>query len=239
VEDPARHAAALLKSLLERRGVAVGGVARAVHDSVNLPDAPRILAEHTSVPIGESVKLVNKISQNLHTEMYLRAAARQTCAWKTPEELVNVPRSFYAQAGIVEGDVVQADGSGLSRHDLVTPRALAAVLQYAQKQPWFDAYYASLPIAGVDGTLEDRMKNTAAAGRIHAKSGSLEHVRTRAGYAETASGRRLIFSFMGNNQAGKNHEATDILDGLCIALVEEWGAAPPRAGSIKRPAHKN
>jgi serine-type D-Ala-D-Ala carboxypeptidase/endopeptidase (penicillin-binding protein 4) len=239
VEDPARHAAALLKSLLERRGVAVGGVARAVHDSVNLPDAPRILAEHSSVPIGESVKLVNKISQNLHTEMYLRAAARQTCAWKTPEELVNVPRSFYAQAGIVEGDVVQADGSGLSRHDLVTPRALAAVLQYAQKQPWFDAYYASLPIAGVDGTLEDRMKNTAAAGRIHAKSGSLEHVRTRAGYAETASGRRLIFSFMGNNQAGKNHEATDILDGLCIALVEEWGAAPSRAGSIKRPAHKN
>jgi D-alanyl-D-alanine carboxypeptidase/D-alanyl-D-alanine-endopeptidase (penicillin-binding protein 4) len=239
VEDPARHAAAVLKLLLERRGVAVGGVARAVHDSVNLPDAPRILAEHTSVPIGESVKLVNKISQNLHTEMYLRAAARQTCAWKTPEELVNVPRNFYAQAGIVEGDVVQADGSGLSRHDLVTPRALAAVLQYAQTEPWFDAYYASLPIAGVDGTLEDRMKNTAAVGRIHAKSGSLEHVRTRSGYAETASGQRLIFSFMGNNQAGKNHEASDILDGLCIALVEEWGARPSRASSPKRPAHKH
>jgi serine-type D-Ala-D-Ala carboxypeptidase/endopeptidase (penicillin-binding protein 4) len=239
VEDPARHAAALLKLLLERRGVAVGGVARAVHDSGNLPDAPRILAEHTSVPIGESVKLVNKISQNLHAEMYLRAAARQTCAWKTPEELVKIPRNFYAQAGIVEGDVVEADGSGLSRHDLVTPRALVAVLQFAQKEPWFDAYYASLPIAGVDGTLEDRMKNTAAVGRIHAKSGSLEHVRTRSGYAETGSGKRLIFSFMGNNQVGKNHEASDILDGLCIALVEEWDARPSPAGSAKRPAHKN
>jgi D-alanyl-D-alanine carboxypeptidase/D-alanyl-D-alanine-endopeptidase (penicillin-binding protein 4) len=239
VEDPARHAAALLKNLLEKRGVSVGGVARAVHESVNLPDPPRILAEHTSVPIGESVKLVNKISQNLHTEMYLRAAARQTCAWKTPEELVNVPKGFYAQAGIVDGDVVQADGSGLSRHDLVTPRALAAVLQYAQKEPWFDAYYASLPIAAVDGTLEDRMKNTPAAGRIHAKSGSLEHVRTRSGYAETASGRRLIFSFMGNNQAGKNHEATDILDALCVALVEEWAAGSAPAGSVKHPAHKH
>jgi serine-type D-Ala-D-Ala carboxypeptidase/endopeptidase (penicillin-binding protein 4) len=239
VADPARHAAALLKNLLEQRGVAVGGVARAVHDAVNLPDAPRILAEHSSVAIAESVKLVNKISQNLHTEMYLRAAARQTCVWKTPEELANVPRNFYAQAGIVEGDVVQADGSGLSRHDLVTPRALAAVLQYAQKEPWFDAYYASLPIAGVDGTLEDRMKNSAAVGRIHAKSGSLEHVRTRSGYAETASGKRLIFSFMGNNQAGKNHEATDVLDGLCIALVEEWGAKPSRASSTKRPARQN
>ena len=239
VEEPARHAAALLKYLLEKRGVAVGGVARAVHDSVSLPDPPRILAEHTSVPIGESVKLVNKISQNLHTEMYLRAAARQTCAWKTPEELVNVPKSFYAQAGIAEGDVVQADGSGLSRHDLVTPRALTAILQYAQKESWFDAYYGSLPIAAVDGTLEDRMKNTAAAGRIHAKSGSLEHVRTRSGYAETASGKRIIFSFMGNNQAGKNHEATDVLDGLCVALVEAWDATPSRASSVKRPAHKN
>jgi serine-type D-Ala-D-Ala carboxypeptidase/endopeptidase (penicillin-binding protein 4) len=239
VEEPARHAAALLKNLLEKRGVAVGGVARAVHESVNLPDPPQTLAEHTSVPMGESVKLVNKISQNLHTEMYLRAAARQTCAWKTPEELVNVPKSFYAQAGIAEGDVVQADGSGLSRHDLVTPRALAAVLQYAQKEPWFDAYYASLPIAGVDGTLEDRMKSTAAAGRIHAKSGSLEHVRTRSGYAETASGKRLIFSFMGNNQAGKNHEATDILDALCVALVEEWAAGSAPAASVKHPTHKN
>jgi D-alanyl-D-alanine carboxypeptidase/D-alanyl-D-alanine-endopeptidase (penicillin-binding protein 4) len=239
VEDPARHAAALLKNLLEKRGVAVGGVARAVHDSVDLPDPPRILAEHSSVPIGESVKLVNKISQNLHAEMYLRVAARQTCAWKTPEELLSVPKNFYAQAGIVEGDVVQADGAGLSRHDLITPRALAAVLQYAQKEPWFDAYYASLPIAGVDGTLEDRMKNTAAVGRVHAKSGSLEHVRTRSGYAETVSGKRLIFSFMGNNQAGKNHEASDVLDSLCIALVEEWGAVQSRAGSVKHPAHKN
>ncbi|HZC65672.1 MAG TPA: D-alanyl-D-alanine carboxypeptidase/D-alanyl-D-alanine-endopeptidase, partial [Candidatus Dormibacteraeota bacterium] len=97
VEDPARHAAALLKSLLERRGVAVGGVARAVHESVDLPDPPRILAEHTSVPISESVKLVNKISQNLHTEMYLRTAARQISAWKTPEELLNIPQNFYGQ----------------------------------------------------------------------------------------------------------------------------------------------
>jgi D-alanyl-D-alanine carboxypeptidase/D-alanyl-D-alanine-endopeptidase (penicillin-binding protein 4) len=239
VEEPALHGAALLKNLLEKRGVSVGGVARAVHESVVLPDPPRTLAEHTSVPVGESVKLVNKISQNLHTEMYLRVAARQTCAWKTPEELVNVPKSFYAQAGIVEGDVVQADGSGLSRHDLVTPRALVAVLQYAQKEPWFDAYYASLPIAGVDGTLEDRMKKTAAVGKIHAKSGSLEHVRTRSGYAETASGKRLIFSFMGNNQAGKNHEATDILDGLCVALVEEWSAEAAPVGSAKHPARKN
>jgi D-alanyl-D-alanine carboxypeptidase/D-alanyl-D-alanine-endopeptidase (penicillin-binding protein 4) len=237
IEEPAKHAAALLKQLLEERGVTVSGVARAAHDSVSMPDAPIVLAEHKSVPLGDSVKLVNKISQNLHTEMYLRTTARQGGVWKTPEELAQFPQSFYTDAGIISGDVVQTDGSGLSRHDLVTPRSLVAVLRYAQQQPWFNAYYDSLPIAGVDGTLEDRMKNTAAVGRIHAKSGSLEHVRTRSGYAETASGRRLIFSFMGNNQAGKSHEATDVLDGLCVALVEEWSATAP-AKAIKHVAHQ-
>ena len=227
IQEPALHAAAVLKQLLKMRGVHVSGVARGQHESATASDAPLVLAEHTSAPLSDSVKLVNKISQNLHTEMYLRATARQNGLWKTPEELAKFPEGFYAEAGIVSGDVVQADGSGLSRHDLVTPRALVNILNYAQKQPWFGTYYDSLPVAGVDGTLEDRMRNTAAAGRIHAKSGSLEHVRTRAGYAETASGRRLIFSFMGNNQPGKSHEATDVLDGLCVAMAEEWAATEP------------
>ena len=85
---------------------------------------------------------------------------------------------------IAAGDVIQTDGSGLSRHDLVTPRAIVALLKYAQGQPWFATYFASLPVAGIDGTLETLMKNTPSAGHIHAKTGSVEHVRTRSGFAE-------------------------------------------------------
>jgi D-alanyl-D-alanine carboxypeptidase/D-alanyl-D-alanine-endopeptidase (penicillin-binding protein 4) len=158
--------------------------------------------------------------------MLLRAAARKNAIWSTPDDLMKFPADFYALAGIVPGDVIQTDGSGLSRHDLVTPRAIAALLKYAQDQPWFAAYYASLPVAGIDGTLEDRMKNTLAAGRIHAKTGSIEHVRTRSGFAETPGGRRLIFSFLSNNQGGKNHEATDALDALCLAMLEEFDLKP-------------
>jgi D-alanyl-D-alanine carboxypeptidase/D-alanyl-D-alanine-endopeptidase (penicillin-binding protein 4) len=182
------------------------------------------------------VKLVNKISQNLHTEMLVRTAARQNGRWNTPEELMKVPADFYAQVGIAPGDVVQTDASGLSRHDLVTPRAIVTLLGFAQKQPWFLPYYDSLPVAGVDGTLEDRMKNTPAAGRIHAKTGSVEHVRTLSGFAETLGGRRLIFSFLSNNQGGKSHEAADALTGLCVAMIEEFNVAPARrAGKQKRP----
>ena len=66
------------------------------------------------------------------------------------------------------------------------------------------------------------MRTTIAAGRIHAKTGSVEHVRTLSGFAETPSGRTLIFSFLSNNQGGKNHEATDALDALCVAMIEEF-----------------
>src|SRR5580692_2012410 len=228
VHEPALHAAAVLQKLLTERGVKITGNPRAVH----IPETPAhttpraVLAEHISIPLGDSVKLVNKISQNLHTEMLLRTAARQSGLWAKPEDLMKFPTDFYAAAGIAPDDVIQTDGSGLSRHDLVTPRALVALLKYAQTQPWFQAYYASLPVAGIDGTLEDRMKNTIAAGRIHAKTGSVEHVRTRSGFAELPSGRTLIFSFLSNNQGGKGHEATDALDAISVAMIEEFDVKP-------------
>jgi len=238
IHDPAEHAAALLARLLAERGVKVAGVSRSMHVAEPVGAAPRaVLAEHVSVPLGDSVKLVNKISQNLHTEMLLRAAARSTAVWNTPEDLMKFPADFYAAAGIAQEDVIQTDGSGLSRHDLVTPRAIVALLKYAQGQPWFAPYFASLPVAGVDGTLETLMKNTPSAGRIHAKTGSVEHVRTRSGFAETLGGRRLIFSFLSNNQGGKNHEASDALDGLCLAMIEEFDRKPTadrRAGKHAR-----
>jgi D-alanyl-D-alanine carboxypeptidase/D-alanyl-D-alanine-endopeptidase (penicillin-binding protein 4) len=234
IEEPAQHAAATLKRLLEERGVKIGGAAKARHAHIEIPGDPLVLAEHVSVPLGDSMKLVNKISQNLHTEMLLRTVARQNGLWNTPEDLMKIPTDFYAAAGIAPGDVIQTDASGLSRHDLVTPRAIVALLAFAQKQNWFVPYYESLPVSGVDGTLEDRMKNTPAAGRIHAKTGSVEHVRTLSGFAETLSGRRIIFSFLSNNQGGKNHEAADALTGLSVAMIEEFNVTVKKRGAKQK-----
>ena len=230
IQEPAQNAAAILKRLLEERGVRVAGAARARHDSAKPGGDPVVLAEHVSVPLGDAVKLINKISQNLHTEMLLRTVARLSGVWATTDDLMKPPADFYAVAGIAPGDVIQTDASGLSRHDLVTPRAVVTLLSFAQKQAWFGPYYASLPVAGADGTLEDRMKNTPAAGRIHAKTGSVEHVRTLSGFAEAPGGRRLIFSFLSNNQGGKSHEAADALTGLCVAMLEEFNVMPPKRG---------
>jgi serine-type D-Ala-D-Ala carboxypeptidase/endopeptidase (penicillin-binding protein 4) len=236
IEEPAQHAATVLKRLLEERGVKVGGSAKSQHERKDAAGESTVLAEHISVPLGDSLKLVNKISQNLHTEMLLRTVARQNGIWSTPDDLMKTPAEFYAMAGIAPGDVIQTDASGLSRHDLITPRAVVTLLGFAQKQSWFVPYYESLPVAGVDGTLEDRMKNTPAVGRIHAKTGSVEHVRTLSGFAETLSGRRLIFSFLSNNQGGKSHEAADALTGLCVAMIEEFEVTTKKHDSKQKKA---
>jgi D-alanyl-D-alanine carboxypeptidase/D-alanyl-D-alanine-endopeptidase (penicillin-binding protein 4) len=227
IEEPAIYAAALLKTLLEQRGVTVQGQARAQHDAIGgrTGKSPAVLAEHLSGPLQDSVTVINKISQNLHTEMLLRTAMRETIGSSASSELTKFVSEFYSGAGIMEDHVVQTDGSGLSRQDLITPRAVVALLQYAEKRPWFAAYYASLPIAGVDGTLEERMKNTAAAGRIHAKTGSADHAKTLSGYAEMPNGRRLIFSFLGNNQSPASGASPDVLEALCVAMVEELGSS--------------
>jgi D-alanyl-D-alanine carboxypeptidase/D-alanyl-D-alanine-endopeptidase (penicillin-binding protein 4) len=229
IEEPALHAATLLKMLLEQRGVEINGGVRARHEAITVEGVtPTVLAEHVSIPLGDSVKLVNKISQNLHTEVLLRTAMRRASTWNSFDDVAKFAADFYARVGIAPEDIIQTDGSGLSRHDMVTPRAMLTLLRYAQTRPWFESFFASLPVAGVDGTLEERMKNTPAAGRVHAKTGSVEHVRTMSGFADTAGGRRLAFSFMSNNEYGKNHETTDAMNGLCLAMIEEFNAVPAK-----------
>lgn len=226
VQEPAQNAANTLARLLSDRGIIVAGRVRANHEPDLAESSRAVLAEHLSLRLGDTVKLVNKISQNLHTEVLLRTAARQDGRWATPEDLQKFAEPFYEKAGIASGDVIQTDGSGLSRHDMVTPRAVVTLLQYAQKQPWFNPYYLSLPVAGIDGTLTEQMKTAGMTGKIHAKTGSVSHVRALSGYADTTNGRRLIFSFLSNNNGASGHDIHEAIDGLCLAMVEEFNTAP-------------
>jgi D-alanyl-D-alanine carboxypeptidase/D-alanyl-D-alanine-endopeptidase (penicillin-binding protein 4) len=106
---------------------------------------------------------------------------------------------LLTRAGVKEGDVLLEEGSGLSRKDVITPNATVALLLHMSRHKWFEVYRASLPIAGVDGTLERRMKGTAAEGNLRAKTGTLRYVYTLSGFVITAGGQRLAFSIMLNN----------------------------------------
>jgi D-alanyl-D-alanine carboxypeptidase/D-alanyl-D-alanine-endopeptidase (penicillin-binding protein 4) len=117
----------------------------------------------------------------------------------TEETGVELMNDFLARVGVRKGDVLLEEGSGLSRRDVITPEATVALLSYMSRSRFAEQYRNALPIAGVDGTLQNRMKGTPAAGNVHAKTGSLRYVYTLSGYVTTAVGERLAFSIMLNN----------------------------------------
>ena len=119
---------------------------------------------------------------------------------KTTEEIgIEVLNEFLDGVGVKKGDVLLEEGSGLSRRDVITPDATVALLSYMNRSRFAETYKAALPVAGVDGTLQNRMKGTPAAGNVRAKTGSLRYVYTLSGYVTTAAGERLAFSIMLNN----------------------------------------
>jgi serine-type D-Ala-D-Ala carboxypeptidase/endopeptidase (penicillin-binding protein 4) len=224
IEEPAEYAASLLEHLLETRGVKIDGQPRARH-AEDPPIAPAptqtALAEHVSVSLADDVRLTNKNSENLHAELMLLLAAHEKAGATNYEDALKFANTFFTSAGIADGDVVLSDGSGLSRKDLVTPRAIVQLLRYAAAQPWGELYRSSLPIAGEDGTLSDRMKDTPAAGRVLAKTGTIGHGNALSGYATTVRGAKIAFSILGNNNNMHAQDANKVIDAICAVMVEE------------------
>jgi D-alanyl-D-alanine carboxypeptidase/D-alanyl-D-alanine-endopeptidase (penicillin-binding protein 4) len=107
---------------------------------------------------------------------------------------------------------VVRDGSGLSRHDYLSPRAIVQVLDVMRKHQHFQLFYESLPIAGVDGTIGNRMRDTPAQGNLRAKTGTLDKARALSGYVTTADGRLLLFSALANNYTTPLAEVTQVQD---------------------------
>lgn len=139
----------------------------------------------------------------------------------TEERGVASLKAFLNEAGVKKGDVLLEEGSGLSRRDVVTPNATIALLRFMNKHKLAEIYRDSLPIAGVDGTLKNRMKETAAAGNVRAKTGTLRYVYTLSGYVTTAGGERLAFSVMLNNyyNAERTIAPRDDVDAIPVMLA--------------------
>ena len=134
----------------------------------------RILGAHMSVPIAEDITVTNKTSQNLHAELLLRLLGKLYGTDGSFEEGARVVRQFMVNAGVDDGDFFLVDGCGLSNNDKMTPRAFTRLLAYASKQPWGEEWRETLPVAGVDGTLDHRFTNSPLKGQIVGQDGHAE-----------------------------------------------------------------
>lgn len=245
INDPAAFAATALRQMLVARGVSVAGSARSRHRlsvdtedfraevnqvvvlrPINLttmqpPDTGlRVLATHVSPPLAEDVTVTNKVSQNLHAELYLRLLGRLEANDGSIAQGARVVRQFLTRAGVNPGDFLFYDGSGLSPDDLITPRAATTLLVYASRQPWGKLYRSTLPVGGVDGTLADRFTRAPLRGRIFAKTGTLGEVSALSGYLVAASGRTLAFSILVNNHDSSGEATREALDRIATAVAE-------------------
>jgi D-alanyl-D-alanine carboxypeptidase/D-alanyl-D-alanine-endopeptidase (penicillin-binding protein 4) len=183
--------------------------------------APTLLASYESLPLSEDLRLINKVSQNLHSEMTLRLMGREKGTAGTAEAGLEVVHGVMTQAGIGPEEYVFYDGSGLSRKNLVTAAAVTKLLKYADAQPWSAKFADTLPSAGADGSLSERFKGSVAEGRVVAKTGSLSHVNALSGYLTTMEGERLAFSIMVNNHNVNAHRTIDAIDKIVEALVDD------------------
>jgi D-alanyl-D-alanine carboxypeptidase/D-alanyl-D-alanine-endopeptidase (penicillin-binding protein 4) len=128
-------------------------------------------------------------------------------------------RAFLENAGIDKDDFVFFDGSGLSGHDLVTPRASARLLQYASTQPWFADWKRSLPVGGEDGSLAERFGKAPLKDHVFAKTGTLGEARALSGYLECASGKTVIFSIMVGNHMPQTTKDRETMDKIVAAIA--------------------
>lgn len=229
VSDPADYALTYFTRALREAGIeTTGGVRSGV-----APEDAAALAEHVSAPLGDLVRRLNKYSDNHYAELIFRTLGARLRGEGSRSASESVVEDWLeGRVGTVSGDVAMADGSGLSRYDLVTVRVIAAILRFMEREHPGSAFRASLPIAGEDGTLSRRMRDTPAAGRVLAKTGYIGRVRALSGYVMTKEGEvGLVFSMIMNNYRVSTSEINGLQDRVCNALVT-WldrgldGAAP-------------
>jgi serine-type D-Ala-D-Ala carboxypeptidase/endopeptidase (penicillin-binding protein 4) len=232
LHNPAGLFISLFQQALSRAGIKVGGKLRTAnwldHQADPLDCAKLVeLGSMESLPLRDLAREVLKPSQNLYTDLLLAQVGERSRTTESRSELtserlgIGELNKFLAEAGIRRGDVLFEEGSGLSRNNLTTPNATVALLQYMNRQPCAAAYADGLPIAGVDGTLRNRMKGTPAAGNVHAKTGTLRWANSLSGYLTTAAGEHLVFSLMLNRYYNPNptNSARGDLDALAITLA--------------------
>ena len=214
--NPYFYFLALFREHLAKENIFVKGenkIARLPENSVYLSSYNRRL--------DSVIVHLNKQSDNLSAEMLIYALALNDSGVPAiSKNGIQSLKNFIDSLKLDPDEYSLADGSGVSRYNLLSTELLVNVLRYMYKSRYYFLYYTSLPIAGVDGTLKKRMVNSPAQQNVHAKTGTLQGVSSLSGYIRTENNNLLAFSMMIENYVSKSETARNFLDKICEILVE-------------------
>jgi D-alanyl-D-alanine carboxypeptidase/D-alanyl-D-alanine-endopeptidase (penicillin-binding protein 4) len=215
VKDPATHAAKLLTEALRAKGIKVTGKPGAG----KVPDTARLLKQQFSAPLRTLLTRMGKFSDNFFAEIMLKGLGKDFSHEGSTEAGLEVSRALLAAVGLDPASYRLLDGSGLSYENRLTPRDIVRVLGAARQRLDFDDYYNALAIAGEDGTLEDRMRGTTAAGNAHAKTGTLNIAVCLSGYVTSANDRLVGYAILANGDSVSWDKATAAEDDIVEMLA--------------------
>jgi serine-type D-Ala-D-Ala carboxypeptidase/endopeptidase (penicillin-binding protein 4) len=222
VDNPTLYTATVFKEVLESRGIVIDGEPKDIDDAnINRGTTTifQTLNSTTSVPLSEIVRTINKKSQNLYAEQVFKTIGKEIGGNGSIQKATEIVKKNLSNIGIDPDKIMMYDGSGLSRMDLVMPEHIVTLLAYMYHHKYWKDFYNSLPIAGVDGGLAERMKGTRAANNVHAKTGFVNYVRALSGYLTTKDGEMLAFSMIVNHYTVPTSLANNIQDLVCIRLT--------------------
>lgn len=227
IDDPAQYLGQTLKRLLELRGVRVTGKVRLGA----VPEGAQLFHVAESEPLSDVVRRLNKSSNNFIAEQLLKAlgaaGAGPPGSWASGLTAVE---GFLSSLGLRRGSYVMKNGSGLNDANRFSARQTARLLaELWRRFPLAPEFLSSLPVAGKDGTVRWRLEGPETAGRVRAKTGTLDGVASLSGYLVTVDGERLAFAILVNDAPGKAAAMTLAIDAVTAALVTRGAAGKPSA----------
>jgi D-alanyl-D-alanine carboxypeptidase/D-alanyl-D-alanine-endopeptidase (penicillin-binding protein 4) len=218
--NPTLWFASVLRARLIAAGIGVTGNAMDIDDL----EAPldrgvfTVVHVHRSRPLAEIVQPLFKDSINLYGEAVMRLNTPPN-RFPTNDAALEGLRQRLTAWGIPPDGAQIVDGSGLSRRDVISAETLVTLLRRMHDPSGSSPWMTALPVAGVDGSLQARMRGTAAEGNVRAKTGTMSNVRSLAGYVRTREGERLAFAILVNNFEGTGAQANAAVDAIAVRLA--------------------
>ena len=225
VVEPADNFLNNFRRVLELEGISVSRIVKSsqITSNLNLTE----LAFVESPTVGELIEEVNKKSNNVYAEALLRQLGvrsklvpNKKSDYQTLAKSLEEVKVILTRLGVTPNSFRLNDGSGLSRHNLVSPEALVQTLRIMANSPWANAYRNSLPIAGVSGTLSRRFINSFATGNIQAKTGTISGVSGLAGYVQPINFEPLVFSVIVNQSDLETKYLRNAIDEIVLLFTQ-------------------
>ena len=219
INNPSMYTTAVFARVLEGHGIKIKGKVRLIdaETDVDYQKGTKAIAYHRSQPLYKIVNQINKESDNVCAQHLFKAIGHQVKGKGTCDLSNEAVVQFLKSAGIDASCFAMADGSGLSVYNRITPRQMAELLRYMKGHKYWKYFWKSLPVAGVDGTLQYRMKGCP----VHAKTGGLQGHIALSGYVTTRAGQQLVFAMFTN----RHHHWGDRIrqnEDYLLKMISNW-----------------